>query len=130
MIRIFIQSTSYFTLIYRHYAYILLGHELILEEEFAKAKDAFRKAIKISPNIINAWVGVAQVAMHELNFIEANGIYKKVLAYVPKSQQVIANLGRSYYEIKQYDHAIKCFKKVQIFYYDLQYVKSILGTKN
>jgi len=71
-----------------------------LEEEFSKAKDAFRKAIRISPNLINAWIGVAQVAMKELNFIEANGIYKKVLAYVPKSQQIIANLGRSYYQIK------------------------------
>ena len=44
----------------RHYALTLLGHELILEEEYDKARDAFRKAIHISPNIINAWIGIAQ----------------------------------------------------------------------
>lgn len=95
----------------RHYAYTLLGHELILEEEFDKAMDAFRKAVKISPNIINAWIGIAQVAMKEHNFIKANHYYRKILQKVPKSQLVIANFGRSFYYIKKHEDALKCFKK-------------------
>jgi len=95
----------------RHYAYTLLGHELILEEEFDKAMDAFRKAVKISPNIINAWIGIAQVAMKEHNFLKANHYYRKILQKVPKSQLVIANFGRSFYHIKKHDDALKCFKK-------------------
>ena len=97
----------------RHYAYTLLGHELILEEDFDKAKDSFRKAIRISPNMVNARLGIAQVAMKEQNFNEANNIFKIILNNVPRSLIVLSNLGRSYFQIKQYDSAMKCFNRVR-----------------
>jgi len=96
----------------RHYAYTLLGHELILEDDFDKAKDSFRKAIRISPNMVNARLGIAQVAMKEQNFNEANNIFKLILNNVPRSLIVLSNLGRSYFHIKQHDSAMKCFNRL------------------
>ena len=92
-----------------------MGHELILEEDFDKAKDSFRKAIRISPNMVNARLGIAQVAMKEQNFNEANNIFKIILNNVPRSLIVLSNLGRSYFQIKQYDSAMKCFNRVCTF---------------
>ena len=89
-----------------------MGHELILEEDFDKAKDSFRKAIRISPNMVNARLGIAQVVTKEQNFNEANNILKMILNNVPRSLIVLSNLGRSYFHIKQYDSAMKCFNRV------------------
>lgn len=99
-------------LLLRHYAYLLLGHELVLQNEFESAVQCFRNALKVRPRLINALLGIGEVYMKEEYFKNASQVYQIALKYVPKSPTVWSNVGRAYYELANHQMALKCFEKV------------------
>lgn len=95
----------------RHYAYVLLGHELVLQNEFEKAIQCYRNALNKRPRLINAFLGIGEVKMKEEQFQEAAQIFQMALQYVSKNATIWSNMGHAYYELSQYATALKCFEK-------------------
>lgn len=96
----------------RHYAYLILGHELVLQNEFENAVQCFRNALRVRPRLINALLGIGEVYMKEEYFDRAAQVYQIALKYVPKSPTVWSNVGRAHYEQGNHPMALKCFEKV------------------
>ena len=97
---------------FRHYGYLLLGHELVLQNEFESAIQCFRNALKVRPRLINALLGIGEVHMKEEYYKNALQVYKIALNYVPKSPPVWSNVGRASFELGDHRMALKCFEKV------------------
>uniref|UniRef100_A0A1I7U4S5 Cell division cycle protein 27 homolog n=1 Tax=Caenorhabditis tropicalis TaxID=1561998 RepID=A0A1I7U4S5_9PELO len=61
------------------YAYTLLGHELIVQDELDKAAGSFRSALLLSPRDYRAWYGLGLVHLKkEQNLIALTNIQKAV----------------------------------------------------
>ena len=76
---------------------------------FDIAITAFKNAISISPNFIDAHYNLGVAAKTNKDLKQAEISYKKVLALDPNHVDALNNLGTIYYEQKYYKRAINSF---------------------
>uniref|UniRef100_A0A1I7WP52 Cell division cycle protein 27 homolog n=1 Tax=Heterorhabditis bacteriophora TaxID=37862 RepID=A0A1I7WP52_HETBA len=103
-----IQLDSHFA-----YAYTLLGHELIFQEELDKAAKSFRSALSISPNDYRAWHGLGlvhlrkeQMGLAQVNISKAVSINSTNRAMLCQLAQVEQALNRPEKAMKLIDKAL------------------------
>ncbi|CAI4222443.1 unnamed protein product [Auanema sp. JU1783] len=76
------------------YAYTLLGHELVFQEELDKAAKAFRTALSISPNDYRAWYGLGQVHQRTEQLSLAQNSMAQALKINPNSRAILCTLAQ------------------------------------
>ncbi|CAH8612319.1 unnamed protein product [Dicrocoelium dendriticum] len=75
------------------YAFTLLGHELSTLEEFDRAVNAFRHALRLDPRHYNALFGISNVYYKQEKFELAETHLTRAVALFPHSHLLLANLG-------------------------------------
>ncbi len=89
-----------------------LGQVYLMEKDFAKAKEHFDKALKISPNdeSCHFYMGVYYEKIGQ--FAKAIEYYKKSVKYADDVEDTLythINIGLCYKALEQYDIAMRCF---------------------
>lgn len=75
------------------YAFTLLGHELSTLEEFDRAVNAFRHALRLDPRHYNALFGMSNVYYKQEKFELAETHLTRAVALFPHSHLLLTNLG-------------------------------------
>ncbi|CAP30128.3 Protein CBR-MAT-1 [Caenorhabditis briggsae] len=77
------------------YAYTLLGHELIVQDDLDKASGSFRSALLLSPRDYRAWYGLGLVHLKkEQNTIALTNIQKAV-SINPTNRAMLSQRGKT-----------------------------------
>ncbi|EPB73864.1 tetratricopeptide repeat protein [Ancylostoma ceylanicum] len=84
-----IQLDPYFA-----YAYTLLGHELIFQEEYDRAANAFRRALEISPKDYRAWHGLGLVHLRKEQMGLAQVNISKAVTINPTNRAMLCQLAQ------------------------------------
>ncbi|CAL2030511.1 unnamed protein product [Caenorhabditis brenneri] len=88
------------------YAYTLLGHELIVQDELDKAAGSFRSALLLSPRDYRAWYGLGLVHLKkEQNLIALTNIQKAV-SINPTNRAMLCSLSQIEQQRGQVDTAL------------------------
>ncbi|EFP11510.1 CRE-MAT-1 protein, partial [Caenorhabditis remanei] len=88
------------------YAYTLLGHELIVQDELDKAAGSFRSALLLSPRDYRAWYGLGLVHLKkEQNMIALTNIQKAV-SINPTNRAMLCTLSQIEQQRGQIDTAL------------------------
>ena len=93
----------------REYAreYYLMGNECITHAHDSKAALAnFNKALKLSPDFLDAWIrkGITLYDMNEC--FEAESCFNKAIKLSPNSFKALYNRGKNRIKLKNYDEAL------------------------
>ncbi|KHJ91031.1 tetratricopeptide repeat protein [Oesophagostomum dentatum] len=112
-----IQLDSYFA-----YAYTLLGHELIFQEEYDRAANAFRRALEISPKDYRAWHGLGLVHLRK----EQMGL-AQALALDPDDVACRYNRARLLFDTKKNEECVKELNELKEVSPDEAYIYHLLG---
>jgi tetratricopeptide (TPR) repeat protein/mono/diheme cytochrome c family protein len=92
----------------RHYD---VGRVLLIQEKYAGAEAAFRKALAMNPAFAEALYGLAVVRHGQHNLDEAIELYGRALGADPLNVAGHYNLGRALAERGQVDRAIQSYQK-------------------
>jgi tetratricopeptide (TPR) repeat protein len=86
---------------------------LLKFEDFPKAIDFFKKAIKVDPEFSEAYNNLGVAYEKSGRFEDAIGSYKKALSNLlyRTPEKAYYNLGRLYYKLSRYDDAIDAYKE-------------------
>lgn len=95
-------------------AYLKLGARELSRGKgnFSRAEDAFKKAIKIDPQNINAYIGLGWVYRHKLQAARAINAFKKALEINPVDVGSYEGLGWMYIELGEMSLAKEIFSKI------------------
>jgi len=74
------------------------GKSWLAQNEFKKAEEAFRAALKRDKNLTTAMVGLGEVEMAKQNWGDANDWYEKILEHEPKNLDAMYHRGICYRE--------------------------------
>ena len=85
--------------------YDLLGDAYLKSKDFAKAEDAYRKAIENDPDDPGHRHGLAQALMEQDKFTEALEQFKRLTALEPGSWENYLRAAQIYERLNQYDQA-------------------------
>jgi tetratricopeptide (TPR) repeat protein len=94
--------------------HFLISHfALVLRESNLEdlAEIFFRKAIDLDPRRTDAWIAIGNIAFDRRNTVEALRCYEAVLKFKPGSLEALANTGKVYTILKDYDKAIPYLEK-------------------
>jgi len=81
--------------------------------DFAKAKELFKKAIMENPENVDAYYNLGAVEINQGNPTLALKTYHKALALAPSDYEVIYNIGTVYLSLGKIDKAIEYFEKAK-----------------
>lgn len=87
------------------------GSNRWLAGDFAGAIQAFRKASEREPKLYAAQYNLAVAYLSQGNYRLALDPLKRLLMVNPKSIELLQYLGRAYYEVKDFQNALKCFER-------------------
>jgi tetratricopeptide (TPR) repeat protein len=77
----------------------------------ARSADAYRKALELDPDNVDAHVNLGRLLQCEGHIEEARRHYQLTLARVPDHQLALYNLGTSFDEVEELDAAMECYRK-------------------
>lgn len=89
------------------YAYTLSGHEYVANEDFDKAINCYRHAIRTDPRHYNAWYGLGTIYYRQEKFEFAEYHFKRALAINPRSSLLYCFLGMVLHSTRQFDEALR-----------------------
>ena len=92
----------------RHYD---VGRVLLIQQNYAAAESAFRKALELKPAFAEALYGLAVVRHGQHNLDEAIELYGRALGGDPSNASGHYNLGRALAERGQLDRAIQSYHR-------------------
>ena len=92
----------------RHYD---VGRVLLIQQNYAAAESAFRKALELKPAFTEALYGLAVVRHGQHNLDEAIELYGRALGGDPSNASGHYNLGRAFAERGQLDRAIQSYHR-------------------
>jgi tetratricopeptide (TPR) repeat protein len=87
------------------------GSNRWLAGDFVGAIEAFRKASEGEPKLYAAQYNLAVAYLSQGNYRLALDPLKRLLMVNPKSIELLQYLGRAYYEVKDFQNALKCFEQ-------------------
>lgn len=85
--------------------YVLLGQLLVLTNDYGQAEGAFKQAIELNDNVLDAYTGLAGVYLKRGHADEAIKEFKIALSKNPKLIGTYTVLGMIYESQKKYDEA-------------------------
>ena len=94
---------------------------LIKHNFFDEAEAAFKQAIKLRPDFVEAQNNLANLLKAEKRYAEAEQAYKQILKYKPDFVDAHYNLGSLYKEQKKYKEAEKAYKRLQADYLKIHF---------
>ncbi len=109
------------------WAGIELASKLVIEHEFAQAKDVFEKLLTLSPVDVEVMTLYANVFFTEGKLIEAERELNKVLALNPDYPLALYFLGAVNHEKKDFERAI-CLYQTALKYFPEKQKKDIADT--
>jgi len=90
---------------------VLQGYALARQGQHAAAIDAYRQALRISPEDEDAWLALGQTQSEAGNYTEAAQAYRQALRYRPESAQAYLALGDLYLRRGQSDLALPNYRE-------------------
>ena len=94
------------------YAYTLIGHEYVSNDQFEKAVDCFRKAIRIDARHYPAWSGLAFVYFREEKFDLAEYHFKYAEKINKGNVSLLTYIGMVQQSRRDYSAALLTFEKI------------------
>ncbi|GMF27308.1 unnamed protein product [Phytophthora fragariaefolia] len=88
------------------YAYTLSGHEYVANEDFEKAVNCYRHAIRTDSRHYNAWYGLGTIYYRQEKFEFAEYHFKRALEINPRSSLLHCFLGMVLHATHRYDEAL------------------------
>ncbi|CCD66209.1 Cell division cycle protein 27 homolog [Caenorhabditis elegans] len=88
------------------YAYTLLGHELIVQDELDKAAGSFRSALLLSPRDYRAWYGLGLVHLKKEQNLTALTNIQKAVNINPTNRAMLCTLSQIEQQRGQIDTAL------------------------
>lgn len=95
---------------------VRLGWLHYLNKNYAASQNFYQKAIRLRPNAIEAKFGYVKPLSYLQNWEKVLEQYNDILRIDPQNTQANYWAGVIYYNRKQYDAAIRCFKIVVDLY--------------
>ena len=90
--------------------YMNLANAYILKTNYDKAIEAYKKVISLNPNHTNIFLKIANIYLeNKKDYKMALKLYKKLLIKNSKLHFVNLKLGDCYFNLKDYDNAIKSY---------------------
>lgn len=89
------------------YAYILLGHELVMTEELEKALSCYRTALVKNSNQYNAWYGIGTIYHKQERYNLAEYHYKFALRINTRCPVLMVHIGTMQFYLKKYEEALE-----------------------
>lgn len=89
------------------YAYILLGHELVITEELEKALSCYRSALVRNSHQYNAWYGIGTIYHKQERYNLAEYHYKSALNINTKCPVLMVHIGTMQFYLKKCDKALQ-----------------------
>ncbi len=87
------------------------GNALYDQGKFKEAVAAYRKAVQLNPNYLNAYVGLGNALDDSGNPKDAIATYMKAISLKPDEAIIYYNLGITQNRLKDYEAAIVAFRK-------------------
>ncbi len=87
-----------------------LGNALIDEKQYLKAVESYQKAIQLEPNYKEANYNLCAAYVYAARYNEAISACLNSLKFT-EDARAYNNLGNSYFRIKQFDEALRAYKK-------------------
>jgi tetratricopeptide (TPR) repeat protein len=91
-------------------AYKSQGDAYVEAKDYARAVEAYRKALSLDPSLYGASYGLGVAAISLNQYPEANAAFKQYLAVKPNDALAMILLGITYRELKQYPEAALAFQ--------------------
>jgi tetratricopeptide (TPR) repeat protein len=85
--------------------YDLLGDAYTQTKDFAKAEEAYRKAVDLDPSELTHLRGLGQTLLSEEKYPEALSVYQKLADVMPDDADVYLRIAQIYRELHQLDKA-------------------------
>jgi tetratricopeptide (TPR) repeat protein len=85
--------------------YDLLGDAYTQTHDYAKAEDAYRKAVDLDPSELSHLRGLGQTLLSEEKYPEALTVYQKLADLMPDDGDVYLRIAQIYRELHQLDKA-------------------------
>ncbi|KAG4075080.1 hypothetical protein HA402_008145 [Bradysia odoriphaga] len=89
------------------YAYILLGHELVITEELEKALSCYRSALVKNSHQYNAWYGIGTIYHKQERYNLAEYHYKSALRINTRCPVLMVHIGTMQFYLKKCDQALQ-----------------------
>ncbi|CAB3407531.1 unnamed protein product [Caenorhabditis bovis] len=93
------------------YAYTLLGHELIVQDELEKAAGSFRAAIHLCPRDYRAWYGLGLVHLKKEQNALAQTNIQKAISINPTNRAMLCTLSQIEQQRGRTDQALALIDK-------------------
>jgi tetratricopeptide (TPR) repeat protein len=87
-----------------------LGVAYMMLESYAKAMDAYRKAVRIDPEDHYTWYVLGSTYINLKRYTEAIDAYKQVVRIIPKEPGAWNRIGFVYDTLKRYPEALDAFR--------------------
>nr|MBF0221225.1 tetratricopeptide repeat protein [Desulfobulbaceae bacterium] len=89
-----------------------LGSAYKGQKKYSQAITAYKKALQIKPDFIEALFNLANTLFENHDYVEAEGYFKKTLQLKPNMHEARNRLGRTYNQLADHEEAINCFNHV------------------
>ena len=90
-------------------AYKIQGDKYREAKDYAKAIEAYKKAIALNPTLVKAHGQLGGTYLNQQNYPFAISAYQKCLSLDPNDASCFLDLGTAYLNSKQYDDALKLY---------------------
>jgi tetratricopeptide (TPR) repeat protein len=90
--------------------YLVQGMKYLDSKDYAKAIEAYKKAVALDPARSHAYYGLGLAYYHQKEYQLASSAYKQYVALKPDDARVFILLGMAYREAKQYPEAVEAFR--------------------
>ncbi len=93
-------------------AKIVLGSALLKQNGLDSAAECFHAALKLQPDLPNAWVNLAEIARRLKRFPECRRYLQNAAGLGPTDPDVLALIGRMFNALGVYDQALAVFQEL------------------
>jgi tetratricopeptide (TPR) repeat protein len=88
-----------------------LGYLFSLDSRYLEARNALEQALRLNPNLAEAWYNLGNIAFHKKNFKEALACYERAATSDPKMATVYTQIGLTLLEMGNVSSAYKPLEK-------------------
>ncbi|GAA6063052.1 hypothetical protein JCM10212_001115 [Sporobolomyces blumeae] len=93
------------------YAYTLAGHECVMLEEWERAMEFFREAVRRDPTHYNAWFGLGNVYMKTGKHTLADYHFRRALDINPSNATLVCCVGSVLEKSRRYREALETYER-------------------
>jgi len=95
------------------YAYSLLSHERIVNEEYDRAERGYKQAIHIDSRHYNAWYGLGNLYQKQEKYDMAEFHYRQAAKIHPRNAVIYCSLGITYCSALKYNDALNVLERAE-----------------